>query len=235
MQKEMRPDELQAHMISTYFSLRRFMWIVALLTPAVVVLWGLFWKVPWQDSISAYYFAPEGDLWNYSPYPVRVLFVGILFALGACLVVYKGFTHLEDWLMNGAGVFAILVAMFPMYPEQGYIAFSRTVHFASAIGLFLCLGATAVWCNEGTLKWLASPSERRRFKRSYQIIGWFMILFPAVGAALAYLFNAAARNAYWMEAAGIETFAAYWALKNVELARSGAEGKAMKGVTPPRA
>ena len=233
MQHKPAQSDLQSHMISTYFSLRRFMWIVAFLTPAAIVAWGFWWHVPWQASISAYYFAPEGNQWMYSPYPCRVIFVGVLFALGACLIVYQGFTRLEDWLMNGAGLFALLVAIFPMYPETGYISVSRTVHFTSALALFVCLGATALLCNESTLKWMTDPIAKARFKRAYQVIGILMILFPAIGYGLAILFGVESDYVFWIETAGIEIFATYWLLKNIELAMSGAESKIMRGMRPP--
>ena len=144
----MKEEDLQAHIVSTYFSLRRGMIVVALACPIAVVLWGKLWHVEWQNSISAYYFAPNGGNWTYSPYPVRALFAGMLFALGTFLYLYKGFSNLENWLLNLAGVSAIVVALSPMIPEKGYIPLSGMLHYAAAVTLFVCIGLTAIFCNE---------------------------------------------------------------------------------------
>jgi hypothetical protein len=53
-------------------------------------------------SISAYY----GE-------PVRDVFVGVLFAIAACLVAYRGRPPLEDFALNGAGFYAVFVALVP--------------------------------------------------------------------------------------------------------------------------
>lgn len=55
-----------------------------------------------EPSISAYYGGP-----------VRDVFVGSLIAIAACLVVYQGTGLLEDYALNGAGFYAVLVALVP--------------------------------------------------------------------------------------------------------------------------
>ena len=55
-----------------------------------------------QKSLSAYY----------SP-PARGVFVGALVAIGACLVVIKGSTDVEDVLLNIAGMLMPVVAFVP--------------------------------------------------------------------------------------------------------------------------
>jgi hypothetical protein len=107
----MSDRELQERIVSTYNSQRFGMAAIAVATPIVVVVWGLVFHVGWQNSISAYYFAPQGDTLAYSAYPVRVLFGGLLFALGSFLYLYKGFSWREDIALTSAGAFAVLVAM----------------------------------------------------------------------------------------------------------------------------
>ncbi len=95
------------------------MFLLALLTPVIIIGWGFWWGDTLQTSLSAYYFGfqPKVDTnWAYSNYPTRVFFVGILFALGFSLWAYKGFSRLENILLNIAGLCAILVAIFPMWP-----------------------------------------------------------------------------------------------------------------------
>lgn len=226
----MTDQELQRHIYSTYNSLRWGMIILAALTPVVVVLWGFCFNVKWQNSISAYYFAnaADGDVVHPS-YPVRVLFGGILFAVGAFLYLYKGFSRREDIALNVAGAAAVCVAMFPMCGQPDYIPFSRYVHFGSAVVLFACIGYTAIFCYKETLPLVADPSRRAWFRRTYVTIGWFMWVFPITGIVLAHLIDEVSQQVYWIEAAGIWAFAAYWFTKNRELTETEAEKKGLAG------
>ena len=56
----------------------------------------------WQTSVSAYYYTP-----------VRVIFVGVMMAIGLCLIVIKGSTTWEDATLNAAGMLAPIVAVVP--------------------------------------------------------------------------------------------------------------------------
>jgi hypothetical protein len=55
--------------------------------------------------MSAFYGAYDGDMRNW--------FVGTLCAVGAFMVLYKGFTFAEEMALNAAGLSAALVAMTP--------------------------------------------------------------------------------------------------------------------------
>jgi hypothetical protein len=56
----------------------------------------------WQTSVSAYYYTP-----------VRAVFVGVMMAIGLCLIVIKGSTTWEDATLNAAGMLAPIVAVVP--------------------------------------------------------------------------------------------------------------------------
>ena len=56
----------------------------------------------WQTSVSAYYYTP-----------VRAILVGVLMAVGLCLIVIKGSTTWEDAALNAAGMVAPIVAVVP--------------------------------------------------------------------------------------------------------------------------
>jgi hypothetical protein len=230
-------ETLQAHMLSTYNSLRFGMFVIAAAAPIVIVLWGFLFHVDWLNSISAYYFAPTADKWVYSAYPTRVLFVGILFALGSFLYLYKGFSTRENVALNCAGACALGVALFPMYRETGYLPFSNILHFSFAILLFVCMAYTAIFCHEDTLRFVTDVNRRKHYKVVYHVIGLFMGLFPLVGLIMAVIFNAMQRHVFWIEAAGIWAFAAYWFIKSKELEESQAEVKAAAGrlTQPPPA
>lgn len=72
-----------------------------------IVLFAVTTLTAWQQgqletSISAYYGGP-----------VRDVFVGALVGIAACLVAYQGAGLLEDYALNGAGFYAVFVALVP--------------------------------------------------------------------------------------------------------------------------
>jgi hypothetical protein len=85
----------------TYMYLR---WLLVLL-PAflfVVTVLTSIQQGRLEESISAYYAGP-----------VRDVFVGVLIATAACLVAYQGASLVEDYTLNGAGFYAVFVALVP--------------------------------------------------------------------------------------------------------------------------
>jgi len=144
----MTPAELQEHIYKTYFWLRGGLCLLAFVFP--FLLWGIgSWnEIPLQNSISDYYFAfapPNSEL---RAFPGRVVFVGVLFALGFFLILYRGFSSTENWTLNIAGLSALIVALFPT-KTPAYCtncasnAYSFYVHYAAAIVLFVCIAFVA--------------------------------------------------------------------------------------------
>ncbi len=74
--------------------------LVVLLAVAVVMESRRYGSL--LDSISAYYYTP-----------VHSVFVACLCAVGACLIIYRGRTDLEDVALNAAGFLAFVVAFVP--------------------------------------------------------------------------------------------------------------------------
>lgn len=91
------------HVIKTYRYLRLAMVFLVALLGVAVLREGLT-RDPgcWETSISSYYYTP-----------VRAVFVGVLVAIGVCLVALKGNTEHEDVLLNLAGMLAFGVAFVP--------------------------------------------------------------------------------------------------------------------------
>jgi len=85
----------------TYAYLRWLMICVPALLFVVTMLTALS-RRELETSISAFYGGP-----------VRDVFVGALFAIAACLVAYQGVGLLEDYALNGAGFYAVFVALVP--------------------------------------------------------------------------------------------------------------------------
>ncbi len=186
------------------------------------LLWciGVFKGVALQDSMSAYYHANE---------TTRDIFVGILFAIGFFLCLYRGFTDKENWALNLAGVFAFGVALFPMEWNCGDACNRFSWHGFFAISLFLCMAYVCIWCAPDTLRLLKDKQKRKFYSMAYKLLGLGMILAPAV----ALLFTAILRrfHAYTFiaEFVGIATFASYWLTKTRELAYTEPELKALSG------
>jgi hypothetical protein len=67
-------------------------------------------------SISAFYYSP-----------IRPIFVGVMFVVGASLIVYKGRTRGEDVFLNIAGMFAPLVAVAPTWEDISHGLFQPFV------------------------------------------------------------------------------------------------------------
>lgn len=85
----------------TYGYVRWLMILLPALLLVVSVATGLG-KGEFESSISAYYGGP-----------VRDILVGTLVATAACLVAYQGVGLLEDYALNGAGFYAVFVALVP--------------------------------------------------------------------------------------------------------------------------
>lgn len=90
-------------MVVTYRYLRVAMVVLVVGLAAAVLreLAAVGWSCA-QESVSAYYYTPA-----------RAVLVGVLVAIGACLVVIKGSTGPEDVLLNLAGMLAPVVAFVP--------------------------------------------------------------------------------------------------------------------------
>ena len=83
----------------------RYLRLMLITLPALLLVstaLALFWLGIIETSISAYYLGP-----------IRDLFVGVMMAIAACLVAYRGSSALEDFSLDVAGFFAIFVALVP--------------------------------------------------------------------------------------------------------------------------
>lgn len=86
--------------VETYRHLRMFLIALPVFLLITTVIGG--WMLgDFADSISA----------NYAT-PLRDIFVGVLVAIGACLIVYRG-NPVEDLALNVAGFYAMFVAFVP--------------------------------------------------------------------------------------------------------------------------
>jgi hypothetical protein len=230
--------ELDGHMFHTYRSLRWGLAILAFFFP--LGLWGIGKAVhglDLQPSMSAYYFA--ADITMCATFPMRSIFVGALCAICAALYLYKGFSKAENVLLNLAAVFGVIVAIVPENLDDYQVKTCEGLrelaqrqegafpwHYVAAVSMFVCLALVCWTCATRTLKYLPSQEKslERSFRWSYLVIGAFMVGFPAVGV----IFNDFLRAeslVFFIELAGIWTFAAYWTVKSIELMISRADAQ----------
>jgi hypothetical protein len=139
---------------------------LAFVFPLLLVGIGYYFhEIPFQQSLSHYYFAFVPETSDLRVFPMRGFFVGILWAIGIFLILYRGFSTTETWLLNIAGFSAIAVALIPMevLPYCSHCGADdwSAWHYRFAVALFILIGLVALVCNEDTLKELKKEHERQ--------------------------------------------------------------------------
>jgi hypothetical protein len=230
-----------SQVIDTYHLMRVGMGLLALAFPLLLWLPGLWWlNIPAQTSLSAYY---HTDL--------RDVFVGVLVAIGFMLLLYKGFSRAEDWALNLAGVLAMGIAFFPMWPDwplfcrklcqdRSCLAVSdlydrsyqplinSELHGYLAALFFLAIAYVCLFCAGRTLHLIADRRVRRTYHWTYRVLGALMVLLPAAVALITRLQPSSAADCsdftiIRVETSGVWVFATYWLLKTREARKYGAD------------
>ncbi len=209
----------------TYLWLRVAIAAVAFALPLLLSVGGHFTHIKLQASMSAYYYAthscpsacPPSGTQNICSDPTgtfRNEFVGLLFAVGALLLVYKGYTRAEDNALNIAGVLAVGVALIPTHWTCGRGSII-TPHGTCAVTFFLMLAFVSAFCSKATVP-LLPPNKRKRYLVAYRSLAALMFLSPVI----AYGINRLGKGQnfiFFAEAAGVYSFAAYWVVKLFEI------------------
>jgi hypothetical protein len=232
-------DELQKHMLGTYFGLRIGLVVIGVALPLLVLFAGGVLHHVWlKASISDYY--------HPGPYArpfltTRDFFVGGLFAAAACLYLYKGFSTKENIALNLAGVFACFVALLPTGAGNDDHGPIPVLHATSAVLFFLCIAYVSLFHSRDTLRLLTLP-RRARFPQQYLWTGLALIVSPLVAVVFSYTLEGQFRAfIFWAEAFAVWAFAYYWFVKTREMRESRAERRALDAelsrevvpVTPP--
>jgi hypothetical protein len=217
MTAEHEPQPVLDSVKQTYAVLRYGMAIAAASLPLLLFALGsLGYGCGLLGSLSEYYHRGTRDL-----------FVGIMCLVGGGLVLYRGYSKLEDRLLNVAGLCAIGVATLPMNrPGPSGGADCRLIdsgftfqpgHAASATIFFLCLAYVCIFCSEQTLKYIRDTSLRERYRRRYVMLGALMLSAPIGAIAAAMLLGINNIMLLIAEAAGIWVFALFWICKTWEM------------------
>jgi hypothetical protein len=216
------PDELASHITKTYLSLRRGIIILAVCFPLILWIGGKLWAhLPLQDSMSAYYFAGSPGR------TMRDWFVGLLFAVGVFLVLYRGYSHAEDYLLNAAGTLCVCIAIIPMawdQPQKSVLS----LHGVCAVSFFVCIALVCFFCADDTLPLVTDLEKRERLRKLYKLQSIILVFSPVAAYTLAQL-SGGKRFAFLAEAFGIFSFAWYWLTKSAEIAATSADELASQG------
>ncbi|MFW0796925.1 hypothetical protein AAFP30_24180 [Gordonia sp. CPCC 205515] len=208
-------SDLRSFMMATYFALRLMIAAGALLLPVVLVIWAAVSDdVDLQGSISGFYYTDARDV-----------FVGIVVAVGVALIAYRGYSVGENWLLNLAGVLAIVVALVPTTPPGD--GGMNLVHTAAAIGFFLVIALSIVLYGRLTLS-LLDPAEAQRFSVAYWILTALLVVLPILAAVIAHR-TGPSTALFWIETAALIAFVAFWVTKTAELWRSDADQRICAG------
>lgn len=238
-------SKLEAQMQATYLSLRVTLAVLAFLLPPLLWAGGRIAGIPLRNCMSAYYWATptrlcpcgaalNGDCIKQSTTTeiapihladkpdrpagtMRNYFVGLLFAVGTALFVYKGYTRRENRSLNFAGTMAVAIALVPMPWDCAKHVLS--LHGAFAILFFLAIAYDCAFCSEDTLGLIVDPVRRAKYRRLYRTLGTIMVLSPFTAYAFTILTDQKGSYIYWAEFFGIYAFAIYWTAKIFEISR----------------
>ena len=241
-------EHVNKAIVENYGKMRTRMGALAFLFPIVVVAAGYRWGIGPQPTLSDYYFADQkllGGLGRIDIYPARLWFCGILAIVGFFLWKYAGFSKNEDRWLNAAGTFVMGVAVFPMAlggksdfnPFESIGLPHLSLHGVCAVLAFVCIAIVIFWYSDETLLELKSADHvaYTKYKNVYRIIAGYMELSITFSVVMHYLNLEQFSRIPWIliaEASGIWAFAAYWFVKNRELAEV---KRVLKGKGPPTA
>lgn len=215
----LKQDELQKHILATYFDLRVGVAAIAFLFPVILPLMGNYLGVEFQPSLSDYYHTD-----------MRNGFVGILFIIGAFLYLYRGFSNWENWLLNAAGLLAVCIALLPTdmkgsaSMQNAAEVFSMPLlHGFCAVTFFICIALVCITCSRLTLDQIKENGYRKKLLMSiYWLLGILMVTLPLTAAGIARFTELAnpdmkSHVIFWIEFAGVWVFATYWMVKSYEI------------------
>jgi len=228
----MQTSNVSDQLAGTYRTLRVALAVLALAFPLVLAIGG-YWlgHLPLAGSMSAYYHASD-SLHPLAGAPgqgiMRNCFVGFLFAVGALLYSYKGYSWLEDNALKVAGLLAVGIAVFPMLwpPDKSSSSFSP--HGTCAILFFVFIAYVCIFRSGDTLL-LLPPNQRGWYRRIYRFLGVAMVACPLGAWALLSFTPARTSTIFFVEFAGIYVFGTYWAIKTCEASKSDMDKHASRG------
>ena len=201
------------HMIDSYFWLRIALGVIAIMLPVVLAVISTISPecttlVCTENSISEYFYVDVA----------KALFIGILIAEGALLMMYKGYSNQENTALNFAGLFLWGVAFFPTTEGSDPMTWISVMHIVWALSFFACVIYVALWKSGETLVHLEEKTAND-YWQVYRAIGILMVVLPFVAV---FIVKSIGKDSmvFWIEAVAIWVFGLYWFVKSRELRKS---------------
>lgn len=174
------PEAQRQALVKTFRYLRITMVLLVLLLAVSVLYerWGTGVGC-WQTSLSAYWYTPS-----------RPVLVGVLVAIGLCLVALKSSTVLEDGLLNVAGLLAPVVAFVPVprgdvlsgpCPARAANETETLASIANTMTAYLLVGAVA-WVLASVVAWVSRDRVGARPVERLAFLGIALVLLVGAGA-----------------------------------------------------
>lgn len=234
----MASKDLSQQVALTYRMLRLGLAVIAYGLPLLLAIGGsVFGHLPLASSMSAYYHASDSlhpELGPPGQGVMRNEFVGVLFAVSGFLLVYQGYSKLEDYALNLAAVLALGVALFPMPWPAGSGHYVLSLHGICAVSFFLSIAYVCIWRAGDTLPLIKDETVRKRFLRTYRYLGGAMVISPLLAWALLSTLPDYKSTIFFVELVSIYVFATYWVVKSHEASKTGVDQKAARGMVRVR-
>ena len=202
----MTGNRTEERVLVSYLTLRRVVGCLGVALPVVLAVWGfaLCDCLQIQPSLSDYYRLRTRDA-----------LVGILFTLAWFLFTYRGYDRRDAVAGDLGCVFALGVALFP----NSGSASEKTVHFGSALALFLVLSCYCLFLFTES-RGLPTPEKKIR-NRIYRICGVSMLVCIALVGLFYWRFQhariAALKPVFWLESLALWAFGISWFVKGETL------------------
>lgn len=197
-------------LVISYLTLRKAVGSLGIALPFILAVGGLLvHKIAIQSSISHYYHSDMRDI-----------FVGVLCAIAAFLISYKGYDRQDDYAGDLAGLFAIGVALIPTAPDlaTGTAVIVGGLHLFFAAGFFCTLAYFSLFLFTKTNTSNPTPQKKQR-NSVYKVSGFIILIAIGLIGLLAILPDSASKPiktlkpVFWLESIAIIAFGISWLTK----------------------
>jgi hypothetical protein len=199
--------------IHSYLFLRRWIGIIGVALPIVLIVVVAWRSGELLSSISASYYSE-----------LRDVFVGSMCATGVFLIFYKGLDWWDDASSILAGAMGILLAVFPTRPAKDPTNADKVIgyfHIGFSAVFFLTLAAICLFLfTRPEIQPLPDPARKQMRNTIYRACG-IAILTCLAGILLFGAFLESQTRSWhpvlWLEAGAIFAFGAAWLVKGKTL------------------
>lgn len=195
--------------IHSYLFLRRWIGIIGIALPIVLIV-GVAWDSgELLSSISASYYSE-----------LRDVFVGSMCAVGVFLIFYRGLDIWDDLASVLAGAMGILLAVFPTRPAKDPTGTDKVIgyfHIGFSAAFFLTLATICIFLfTRPETQPLPDPARKRLRNAIYRGCGIAILVCLAGILVFGAFLESETRSWHpvlWLEAGAIFAFGASWLVK----------------------